>query len=127
MASPGGGVVTARARWRRVWGRGRRAATVDGAWSAWNGRGFEWPRPPPWRGGPKPPVPLQVGDAGLGGLILLLLTARPGPGDGAARGDPPEPGEMPQRAVVFSGTEGILVECVVLEGVWRRPGSLGGH
>lgn len=35
---------------------------------------------------------LQVGDAGLGGLILLLLTARPGPGDGAARGDPPEPG-----------------------------------
>ncbi|KAM3672877.1 coiled-coil domain-containing protein 142 [Ammospiza maritima maritima] len=33
-----------------------------------------------------------VGDAGLGGLILLLLTARPGPGDGAARGDPPEPG-----------------------------------
>ncbi|KAM7052486.1 coiled-coil domain-containing protein 142 [Acridotheres tristis] len=36
---------------------------------------------------------LQVGDAGLGGLILLLLTARPGPGDGAARGEPPEPGE----------------------------------
>uniref|UniRef100_A0A8C3RBZ6 Coiled-coil domain containing 142 n=1 Tax=Cyanoderma ruficeps TaxID=181631 RepID=A0A8C3RBZ6_9PASS len=35
---------------------------------------------------------LQVGDAGLGGLILLLLTARAGPGDGAARGDPPEPG-----------------------------------
>ncbi|XP_053797258.1 coiled-coil domain-containing protein 142 [Vidua chalybeata] len=35
---------------------------------------------------------LQVGDAGLGGLILLLLTARPGPGDGAARGEPPEPG-----------------------------------
>ncbi|XP_050829955.1 coiled-coil domain-containing protein 142 [Serinus canaria] len=35
---------------------------------------------------------LQVGDAGLGGLILLLLTARPGPGDGAGRGDPPEPG-----------------------------------
>ncbi|XP_062349912.1 coiled-coil domain-containing protein 142 isoform X3 [Cinclus cinclus] len=35
---------------------------------------------------------LQVGDAGLGGLILLLLTARPGPGDGAARGEPPELG-----------------------------------
>ncbi|XP_005518140.1 PREDICTED: coiled-coil domain-containing protein 142 [Pseudopodoces humilis] len=35
---------------------------------------------------------LQVGEAGLGGLILLLLTARPGPGDGAARGELPEPG-----------------------------------
>ncbi|XP_039920059.1 LOW QUALITY PROTEIN: coiled-coil domain-containing protein 142 [Hirundo rustica] len=52
---------------------------------------------------------LQVGDAGLGGLILLLLTARPGPGDGAARGEPPEPGETPQelrgppRGAVFWG------------------------
>nr|XP_032601092.2 coiled-coil domain-containing protein 142 [Taeniopygia guttata] len=35
---------------------------------------------------------LQAGDGGLGGLILLLLTARPAPGDGAARGEPPEPG-----------------------------------
>lgn len=42
-------------------------------------------------------MPLQVGDAGLGGLILLLLTARPGPGDGAARGEPLEPGETPGR------------------------------
>ncbi|RMC14592.1 hypothetical protein DUI87_09690 [Hirundo rustica rustica] len=40
---------------------------------------------------------LQVGDAGLGGLILLLLTARPGPGDGAARGEPPEPDAVRQR------------------------------
>ncbi|XP_005062201.1 PREDICTED: uncharacterized protein LOC101811176 [Ficedula albicollis] len=47
------------------------------------------------RPGPRvlsPLCPLQVGDVGLGGLILLLLTARPGPGDGAARGEPPEPG-----------------------------------
>ncbi|XP_068045212.1 coiled-coil domain-containing protein 142 isoform X2 [Anomalospiza imberbis] len=35
---------------------------------------------------------LQAGDAGLGGLILMLLTARPGPGGAAARGEPSEPG-----------------------------------
>ncbi|XP_031965569.1 coiled-coil domain-containing protein 142 [Corvus moneduloides] len=56
---------------------------------------------------------LQVGDASLGGLILLLLTARPGPGDGAARGEPPEPGgSRGPLARSLQRAEAMLRSCV---------------
>ncbi|KAM4674593.1 coiled-coil domain-containing protein 142 isoform 2-T2 [Amazona ochrocephala] len=45
------------------------------------------------RRGAEPGAQVPVRDvAGPGGLVLLLLPALPAPGDGAARGAPPEPG-----------------------------------
>ncbi|XP_051628583.1 coiled-coil domain-containing protein 142 [Manacus candei] len=62
---------------------------------------------------------LQVGDAGLGGLILLLLTARPAPGDGAARGELLEPGGLRgPLARSLQRAEAMLRSCVT-PGLWR--------
>ncbi|XP_050177099.1 coiled-coil domain-containing protein 142 [Myiozetetes cayanensis] len=56
---------------------------------------------------------LQVGDAGLGGLILLLLTARPAPGDGVAHGEPLEPGGLRgPLARSLQRAEAMLRSCV---------------
>uniref|UniRef100_A0A672UT19 Coiled-coil domain containing 142 n=1 Tax=Strigops habroptila TaxID=2489341 RepID=A0A672UT19_STRHB len=52
--------------------------------------------------------------AGPGGLILLLLPALPAPGDGAARGAPPEPGSSSRGSLSRSlrKAEAMLRGCV---------------
>ncbi|XP_063257390.1 coiled-coil domain-containing protein 142 [Prinia subflava] len=61
---------------------------------------------------------LEVGDAGLGGLILLLLTARPGPRHGNARGQPTEPGgSRGPLARSLQRAEAMLRS--VTPGLWR--------
>ncbi|KAM6073005.1 coiled-coil domain-containing protein 142 [Theristicus caerulescens] len=70
------------------------------------------------RRGGEPCVQVGEGDgAGLSGLLLLLLTARPplpAPGDGAARGDPPEPGSSSLGGLARSlqKAEAMLRSCV---------------
>ncbi|XP_071609131.1 coiled-coil domain-containing protein 142 [Heliangelus exortis] len=70
------------------------------------------------RGGGEPCLQRDEGDgAGLNGLILLLLTARPAlptPGDEAARGEPPETGGGPRGGLARSlqKAEAMLRSCV---------------
>ncbi|XP_059673809.1 coiled-coil domain-containing protein 142 [Gavia stellata] len=72
----------------------------------------------PERRGGEPCLQVGEGDgAGLSGLILLLLTARPplpAPGDGAARGEPAEPGEgsLGGLARSLQKAEAMLRSCV---------------
>ncbi|KAM6429723.1 coiled-coil domain-containing protein 142 [Rhynochetos jubatus] len=69
----------------------------------------------PERRGAEPcPQVAEGDDAGLSGLILLLRPALPAPGDGAARGEPTEPGSgsLGGLARSLQKAEAVLRSCV---------------
>ncbi|KAM6132365.1 coiled-coil domain-containing protein 142 [Pterocles gutturalis] len=78
----------------------------------------------PERGGGVPCLQVDEGDgAGLSGLLLLHLTARQAPGDGAARGETPETGggSLGGLARSLQKAEAILRSCVAPSLRWLRP------